>query len=84
MSYLSLSTKRPENRGDPSHNGFLVKLGDMLGRKDLFYEKVRDAAAKVLQVEETGLDTALRVVDKELGGMQIWFEGKCRTKIVEV
>ena len=71
MRYLSLSKKRPENRGDRSHNKFLVKLGDGLGSKDLVYKKVRDAATKVLQVEETGLDTALRVVDKELGGMQI-------------
>ena len=49
MRYLSLSKKRPENRGDRSHNEFLVKLGDWLGSKDLFYKKVRDTAAKVFQ-----------------------------------
>ena len=59
MRYLSLSKKRPENRGDYSHNEVLVKLGEGLGSKDLFYKKLRYAATKVLQVEETGLDEAL-------------------------
>ena len=84
MRYMSLPKKRPEYRGDRSHDEFLVKLGEGLGSKDLFYKKVRDAAAKLFQVEETGLDEALQVVNEELGGMQSWFDGKCRTKIIEI
>ena len=88
MEYLTIPSKRPEYRGDRNHNEFLVKLKshyDSLSKdgKFLFFDHVRDTANKSFVVEDVSLEEALQLVDDELGGMQNWFEGKCRTRVLD-
>jgi len=87
MQYLILPSKRPEYRGNRSHDEFLVKLQQSyspLGKKNIFFNHVREAADKSFQINQVSLKAAMEVVDTELGGFQNWFETKCRTKIVQV
>ena len=84
MEYLSLPSKRPEYRGDRSHEDFLVKLKTYYGslKSQAFFAAVKDSCANEFDVEDVTFKEALGIVNKEVGGMQKWFEGKCRTKIV--
>lgn len=89
MGYLTLPNKRPEYRGDRSHDDFLVKLKSVYGSdpdddsaKRAFFYHVKCTAFDSFEMEEVLLKDAMKVVDN-LGGMQAWFDGKCRTKVVD-
>eukprot|EP00979_Chaetoceros_neogracilis_P018515 scaffold10728_cov308-Chaetoceros_neogracile.AAC.2 len=89
MSYLTLPSKRPEYRGERDHDDFLVKLrstyalGDDNSSKRAFFYHVKCAAFEAFELEEVLLKDAMKVVD-DLGGMKAWFEGGCRTKILDL
>jgi len=90
MSYLTLPSKRPDYRGERDHEDFLAKLkstygtiGDDNSSKRAFFYHVKCAAFEAFELEEVLLKDAMKVVD-ELGGMKAWFEGKCRTKILDL
>ena len=87
MEYLTLPSKRPDYRGDRSHEDFLVKLktyyNSLKHGKHVFFDTVKDISANVFDVEEVTLQEALALIDSELGGMQKWFDGKCRTRIID-
>lgn len=90
MSYLTIPEKKPKYRGDRNHDDFLIKLksvygtiGDDLSSKRAFFYHVKCAAFEAFEVEEVLLKDAMKVMD-ELGGIQAWFEGKCRTKILKL
>jgi len=90
MEYLTLPDKRPTYRGDRHHDDFLVKLKNVYGSnmsdvegKKIFFEHVKGASADAFELEEVKFSQALQVVDDKLGGFQSWFEGKCRTRIIQ-
>eukprot|EP00525_Craspedostauros_australis_P003059 CAMPEP_0198125944 /NCGR_PEP_ID=MMETSP1442-20131203/43670_1 /TAXON_ID= /ORGANISM="Craspedostauros australis, Strain CCMP3328" /LENGTH=215 /DNA_ID=CAMNT_0043785629 /DNA_START=8 /DNA_END=655 /DNA_ORIENTATION=+ len=81
MEYLSLPSKRPDYRGDRSHDEFLVKLNQYYGTdSDVFFDCLRTTCEQSFDVAEVSVAEAMEVVDG-LGGMQQWFE-KSRTRIV--
>jgi len=84
MEYLSLPSKQPDYRGNRSHDDFLVKLKTYYGclKPQAFFQHVRDSCANEFEMEVVTFKEALTVVNEEVGGMQNWFETKCRTKIV--
>ena len=91
MEYLLLPQKRPDYRGDRHHDDFLVKLKTVYGHsysdvegKRIFFEHLKDASRDSFDLEESNVDEALKIVENELGGFQHWFDGKCRTKIIEI
>ena len=88
MRYLSLPEKRPAYRGDRSHDDFLVKLGDYFGLieggRRTFFKEVRKATAEKFDLDEYTLKDALELIDSELGGIQEYYDGKCRSKVVEL
>ena len=91
MEYLTLPDKRPAYRGDRRHDDFLVKLKTVYGKnysdvegKRLFFTHLKVTTQDAFDLREVSLSEALEVVDNELGGFQNWFQGKCRTKIVQV
>jgi len=88
MDYLLLPEKRPEYRGQRSHDEFLVKLSKyyetLNGGKNAFYQKVKKATEDVFDVDEVSFEEAFDLIQTELGGMETFFNGKCRTKVVEL
>jgi lipoate-protein ligase A len=86
MEYLSLPSKRPEYRGDRKHEDFLVKLKTHYGplRTIGFFAAVKQACVDEFDVEEVTLREAMKIVDDQFGSLQEWYDGKCRTKIVEL
>ena len=84
MEYLSLPSKRPEYRGDRSHDDFLVKLKTYYGHlaPQTFFGHVKDSCLGEFNIENVTFHEALDIVNDHVGGMQNWFETKCRTKIV--
>ncbi len=91
MQYLTLPEKRPDYRGDRQHDDFLVKLKSIYGNncsdvegKRLFFKHVKNASKTAFHLEEMSLEKAMKIVENELGGFQGWFDGKCRTRIIEV
>jgi len=91
MQYLTLPDKRPSYRKDRAHGDFLVKLKSYYGEsiaveegKKAFFDHVRAASAGTFDLEEVTLKEALDIVDSELGGMQNWFDGKCRTRLLKI
>lgn len=86
MEYLSLPAKRPDYRGDRAHQDFLVKLKDVYGGlqpKDLF-QAMKQASEEEFDVTPVTLPEAMAVVNDTFGSMQEWYEGKCRTKLVNL
>jgi lipoate-protein ligase A len=90
MAYLTIPEKKPKYRGDRNHDDFLVKLksaygsiGDDHSSKRAFFYHVKCAVFETFEMEEVLLKDAMKVID-ELGGMQTWFESKCRTKIMDL
>jgi len=92
MEYLTLPNKRPDYRGDRDHDDFLVRLKTHYGTRHMstmqgtqfFFQHVRAVADDQFDVEEMDIHEAMNVVDKELGGMQKWFDGKCRTHLITI
>jgi hypothetical protein len=87
MAYLALPEKRPAYRGDRAHDEFLVRLKDRYGarsRQDAFFEHVKRAAGQSFDLEEATVEEALGIATDKFGGLQEWFDGKCRTRIVQL
>lgn len=87
MQYLTLPEKRPNYRGDRSHDEFLVKLKDhYAGRstKQEFFGHVRSSTGEHFELEEVTLGEVLDLMNEGFGGLQSWFDGKCRTKPVKI
>ena len=65
-----------------------MKLGDYFGRieggKRTFFKEVRKATAEKFDLDEYTLKDALELIDSELGGIQEYYDGKCRSKVVEL
>lgn len=85
MEYLTLPSKRPKYRGNRSHNDFLVKLSSYYEglNKKVFFDQLREATLNSLEIEEVQLEDALYVVEDKFGSLQQWFEGECRTRIID-
>jgi len=87
MEYLTLPSKRPEYRGDRNHDEFLVRLKETYGKgstKHSLFLHMKNALANNFQLEEVTLQDILEIANIKFGGLQQWFDGKCRTKIVEL
>jgi lipoate-protein ligase A len=87
MDYLTLPSKRPEYRGDRNHDEFLVRLKETYGKgstKHSLFLHMKNALSTSFQLEEVTLQDVLEIANIKFGGLQQWFDGKCRTKIVEL
>ena len=87
MDYLTLPSKRPEYRGERTHDEFLVRLKDTYGKgstKHSLFLHMKNALSTSFQLEEVTLQDVLEIANVKFGGLQQWFDGKCRTKIVEL
>lgn len=88
MEYLSLPAKRPDYRGDRQHKDFLVKLADVYSspntKLDHFLDTLKAVSEEKFDLQEMGLLDAVEIVNNKFGGIQQWFEGKCRTRIEEL
>jgi lipoate-protein ligase A len=87
MDYLTLPSKRPEYRGDRTHDEFLVRLKETYGEgstKHSLFLHMKNALSTSFQLEEVTLQDVLEIANVKFGGLQQWFDGKCRTKIVEL
>lgn len=87
MDYLTLPSKRPEYRGDRNHDEFLVRLKETYDKgstKHSLFLHMKNALSTSFQLEEVTLQDALEIANIKFGGLQQWFDGKCRTKIVEL
>lgn len=87
MDYLTLPEKRPEYRGNRPHDEFLVRLKDHYGKhsvKNSLFAHVKKATGESFELEEMTLNDALKIANDKFGGLQNWFDGKCRTKIVKL
>lgn len=85
MQYLTLPNRRPDYRKDRTHDDFLVKLNDAypsLAKKDVV-TTLGAVCETEFEYERVTLPEALKVVEK-VGGMQGWFDGKARTRIVSL
>lgn len=84
MQYLSFPKKRPNYRKDRSHDDFLVKLNQAypsLSKKD-FVTTMGKVCEQEFDLERVTLPEALRLMTDTVGGMQEWFDGKARTRII--
>mmetsp|Transcript_1239 Transcript_1239/g.1586 ORF Transcript_1239/g.1586 Transcript_1239/m.1586 type:complete len:304 (+) Transcript_1239:80-991(+) len=87
MGYLSLPAKRPDYRGNRAHDEFLVKLANVYSPQvqlDDFFDAIRSVNEAKFDLREMKLNDAVAIVDDKFGGMQQWFDGKCRTRILEL
>jgi len=86
MGYLLLPSKRPDYRGDRSHDDFLVKLKDTYGnlKPTHFFSALKQSSEEEFDVETVTLNEAMALVDDKFGSMQNWFDTKCRTKVVDL
>jgi len=87
MDYLTLPEKRPDYRGDRSHDDFLVRLrhyyGDASNKNSLFAH-MKKATAKSFDLEESTLNEVLDIAQDQFGGLQGWWDGKCRTRVMKL
>ena len=83
MDYLTLPEKRPDYRGDRSHDDFLVKLNSVYPArtKSDFVTALKEACEEEFQLEIAILRDVIKIVEQQ-GGMNEWFHKKSRTKIV--
>ena len=87
MEYLTLPDKRPEYRGDRSHDEFLVRLKDHYGKnsmKNSLFTHMKNATNERFEMEEVKVNDVLQIAADKFGGLQEWFDGKCRTKVVKL
>ena len=87
MEYLTLPEKRPDYRGNRSHNDFLVKLNDPYGsdaNKNDFFDHVKVAAGQTFQLEDSSLNDVMDIANEKFGSLQDWYDGKCRTRIEKI
>jgi hypothetical protein len=83
MAYLTLPSKRPNYRGDRPHADFLLKLSDIfpLLTPAHVVQALRDTCHDMYELEVATIPQVLSMF-QPYGGMQTWFEEKCRTKIL--
>ena len=84
MEYLNIPEKRPNYRGDRSHDDFLVKLKKPYGNlftKNEFFDQVKAAAGQTYCLEESSLEDVLVIAKEKFGSLQHWYDGSCRTRI---
>ncbi|KAL7483585.1 hypothetical protein ACHAW6_009224 [Cyclotella cf. meneghiniana] len=87
MEYLTLPEKRPEYRGNRSHDEFLIKLKDRYGSgstKSSFFEHVKNATSQTFRLEDVLLSDVLDIANQQFGSLQDWFDSKCRTKVIKL
>lgn len=87
MEYLTLPDKRPDYRGNRSHNDFLVRLKEHYGEKsskNAFFEHVKKGTNESFELEEVSLNDVLTIAAEQFGGLQEWWDTKCRTKVVKL
>jgi len=88
MEYLTLPEKRPDDRGDHrSHDELFVRLKDHYGKhsaKNTLFSHVKNAAGESFELEEMTLNDVLKISTDKFGGLQKWYDGKCRTKVVKL
>ena len=87
MEYLTLPSKRPNYRGDRPHAEFLTKLKDVYPGllPSHFFTAIRTVSETVFDdVEVVTLPEVIAMVNDQFGGLQKWYDGKCRTRIVEM
>ncbi len=89
MNYLKLPDKRPLYRGDRSHDEFLVRLKDHYGTyssstKNSLFEHVKFVMEDRFHLEKANLQDVLMIANEQFGGLQQWFDGKCRTRVVQL
>mmetsp|Transcript_25867 Transcript_25867/g.43997 ORF Transcript_25867/g.43997 Transcript_25867/m.43997 type:complete len:330 (-) Transcript_25867:870-1859(-) len=82
MDYLSLPSKRPAYRGDRKHDDFLVRLSSVYPnlKPEQFVAAFNEACNVQFTAENVKLQEAIAVV----GDMNAWFNGKCRTTVVNL
>jgi len=83
MQYLSLPQKRPDYRGDRSHDDFLVTLREYCTPRE-FFGSVKEACKDSYDVVETvQLQNVMEeIINGKLGGMEEWWE-RNRTRILK-
>ena len=87
MEYLTLPDKRPDYRGNRSHNDFLVRMKDHYGdkfNKNAFFDHVKKGTSESFELEEVSLNDVLTIAKEQFGGLQEWWDTKCRTKVVKL
>lgn len=87
MCYLTLPEKRPEYRGNRHHDEFLVRLKEHYGKnsaKHSLFAHMKNATCESFELEEMTLNDVLTIANDQFGGLQQWFDGKCRTKVVKL
>ena len=92
MEYLVLPGKRPKYRGDRPHRDFLVKLKSRFGALDersddgsdgdAFFRHLKRSTSVQFHLEESSLKEVMDIIENKFGGIQEWFDGKCRTRII--
>ena len=84
MKYLNIPEKRPNYRGDRSHDDFLVKLREPYGSfftQNDFFDQVKVTAGQTYCLEESSLEDVLVIANEKFGSLQHWYDGSCRTRI---
>lgn len=84
MEYLMIPKKRPEYRGERSHDDFLVKLKSIYGdSSDVFVSSLNKTCSRIaLELNSMPISHVMdEVVNRKLGGMDTWFD-KNRTRIL--
>ena len=98
MDYLTLPYKRPTYRGDRPHDEFLIRLRDAYGSiseggasssgggemKNSLFVHMKKTICESFRLEDATLRDALDIANDKFGGLQGWFDGKCRTKVVKL
>jgi len=87
MEYLTIPEKRPDYRGNRSHDDFLAKLKNQYGKestKSSFFAHLKQATGETYELEEATLNDVIDIANEQFGGLQEWFDGKCRTKVLKL
>ena len=88
MEYLTLPEKQLDDKGDHRpHDEVFVRLKDHYGKhssKNTLFSHVKNAAGESFELEEMTLNDVLKISNDKFGGLQKWFDGKCRTKVVKL
>ena len=50
--------------------------------KSFLFGPVKEATRRSFELEVRTLRDALKIAEDEFGGLQGWFHGKCRTRVV--
>lgn len=87
MEYLTIPDRQPGYRGNRSHDDFLAKLKNQYGKestKSSFFAHLKQATGETYELEEATLNDVIDIANEQFGGLQEWFDGKCRTKVLKL